>query len=49
MSFWQSSEIVSGGNADQFKRAIKGFYEGRYGAAPIVTATFFDDSGIETT
>jgi hypothetical protein len=47
--YWQSGEITSGGSADQFKAAIQGFYTGIYKVQPIVTATFYDASGVETT
>jgi hypothetical protein len=47
--YWQSGDITSGGSADQFKAAIQGFYTGIYKVQPIVTATFYDASGVETT
>ena len=47
--FFKSGEITAGGNADQLRSAIKGFYSKLYGVNPVVTLTVFDADGAETT
>lgn len=47
--FWESDEIIAGGDADQFRNAVKGYYKSLYGVNPIVTLQFFDETGTETT
>ena len=45
-TFWQSGDIIAGGDEAQFLAAIQGFYS-RYGVVPIVTRTFIDSQGVE--
>ena len=47
--YWHSGEIIAGGDADQFKNAIKDYYKSLYGVEPIVTLQFFDEAGTKTT
>ena len=46
--FWQSGTVVAGGDAEQMRRAIGGFYN-RYGTQPIVTVGYLDANGLPTT
>ena len=45
--YWQSEEIIAGGDENQFKNAIKGFYKSVYNVEPIVTLKYYDNADIE--
>ena len=47
--YFQSGEIIAGGDADQLKAAINGFYTSQYKVSPIVTRSFLDSAGDLTT
>ena len=44
-----SEDIIAGGDAEQFRDAIKKYYEDRFDVKPEVTRTFHDSDGEETT
>ena len=45
---YQSEIIVAGGDANQFKDAIKEYYDDRFDFDPEVTRTYLDATGVET-
>ena len=47
--YWQSEEIIAGGDENQFKNAIKGFYQKLYNVEPIVTLKYYDEADTEVT